>query len=138
MIEDFYCNEYSLDAGGNHCVCHGKQVRCSGKTFEILFSFIFCKLIIVLIKFVSIFANFIPVQGDFERIKITEDEEIFCLGLSELLKELKDLEVGLPSCVLNFRTNCFAALQTNINWLFITKWNFEWNFILHSYKISNI
>ena len=33
-------------------------------------------------------------QGDFERIKITEDEEIFCLGLSELLKELKDLEVN--------------------------------------------
>ena len=28
-------------------------------------------------------------QGDFERIKIREDEEIFCLGLTELLKELK-------------------------------------------------
>ena len=33
-------------------------------------------------------------QGDFERIKITEDEEIFCLGVTELLKELKDLEVS--------------------------------------------
>ena len=36
-------------------------------------------------------------QGDFERIKIREDEEIFCLGLTELLKELKDLEVSSSS-----------------------------------------
>ena len=34
-------------------------------------------------------------QGDFERIKTREDEEIFCLGLTELLKELKDLEVSV-------------------------------------------
>ena len=34
-------------------------------------------------------------KNDFEKIKITEDEDIFCSGVSELLTDLKELEVNV-------------------------------------------
>jgi len=34
-------------------------------------------------------------QSDFEKIKVSEDEDLFCQGLSELLRELKELEVNV-------------------------------------------
>ena len=43
-------------------------------------------------------------KNDFEKIKITEDEDIFCSGVSDLLTDLKDLEVNVEdirSSVIN-------------------------------------
>ena len=34
-------------------------------------------------------------KNDFEKIKITEDEDIFCSGVTDLLTDLKDLEVNV-------------------------------------------
>ena len=43
-------------------------------------------------------------KNDFEKIKITEDEDIFCSGVSDLLRDLKDLEINVEdirSSVIN-------------------------------------
>ena len=43
-------------------------------------------------------------KNDFENIKITEDADIFCSGLSDLLRDLKELEINVEdirSSVIN-------------------------------------
>ena len=43
-------------------------------------------------------------KTDFEKIKITEDEDLFCSGVADLLRDLKDLEVNVEdirSSVIN-------------------------------------
>ena len=43
-------------------------------------------------------------KNDFEKIKISEDEDLFCNGVTDLLRDLKDLEVNVEeirSSVIN-------------------------------------
>ena len=56
-------------------------------------------------------------KTDFEKIKITEDEDLFCSGVGDLLRDLKDLEVNVEdirSSVINKKNKISIADVENL------------------------